>query len=190
MEVDLIDRGYLKRPVIYFDESIIEGMGKAEVTRLTKIAIKFGASVTEDVNDVASGKVTHIVAYDPEEHDTKEVIEEEERREKALAAASASSAGGGAGEEDTDKTYLKTLAIVNQPLPDGSTKPMALVHWWYHPSSYDEWMSAEDVSNVIESEAEQKVGIPNGPAVVGCKFVRDVERFNEWGVESDYAVME
>jgi hypothetical protein len=24
---------------------------------------------------------------------------------------------------------------------------------------------------------------------VGCKFVRDVERFNEWGVKADYAVM-
>jgi hypothetical protein len=24
---------------------------------------------------------------------------------------------------------------------------------------------------------------------VGCKFVRDVETFNEWGVETDYAVM-
>jgi hypothetical protein len=24
---------------------------------------------------------------------------------------------------------------------------------------------------------------------VGCKFVRDFERFNEWGVKADYAVM-
>jgi hypothetical protein len=24
---------------------------------------------------------------------------------------------------------------------------------------------------------------------VGCKFVRDVERFDEWGVKADYAVM-
>jgi hypothetical protein len=24
---------------------------------------------------------------------------------------------------------------------------------------------------------------------VGCKFVRDVERFNKWGVKADYAVM-
>jgi hypothetical protein len=28
-----------------------------------------------------------------------------------------------------------------------------------------------------------------GPCIVGCKFVRDVERFNEWGVKADYAVM-
>ncbi len=24
---------------------------------------------------------------------------------------------------------------------------------------------------------------------MGCKFVRDIERFNEWGVKADYAVM-
>ncbi len=24
---------------------------------------------------------------------------------------------------------------------------------------------------------------------MGCKFVRDIERFNKWGVKSDYAVM-
>jgi hypothetical protein len=28
-----------------------------------------------------------------------------------------------------------------------------------------------------------------GPCIVGCKFVRDVERFNKWGVKADYAVM-
>ncbi len=28
-----------------------------------------------------------------------------------------------------------------------------------------------------------------GLCVVRCKFVRDVERFNEWGVKADYAVM-
>ncbi len=24
---------------------------------------------------------------------------------------------------------------------------------------------------------------------MGCEFIRDVERFNEWGVKADYAVM-
>ncbi len=28
-----------------------------------------------------------------------------------------------------------------------------------------------------------------GPCILGCKFVRDIERFNEWGVKADYAVM-
>jgi len=54
---------------------------------------------------------------------------------------------------------------------------------------YDEWMPAEDVAGDTETEPPP-YKIPGGPAVVGCKFVRDVEKFNEWGVESDYAVME
>mmetsp|Transcript_24133 Transcript_24133/g.58299 ORF Transcript_24133/g.58299 Transcript_24133/m.58299 type:complete len:1162 (+) Transcript_24133:1-3486(+) len=108
-----------------------------------------------------------------------------------------------------ERTYLKTLAVVDVAVEEdggveggddggvegaatGGAPPrkrkMALVHWWYHPSSYDEWMSAEDVS--AEVETEEHPGMPGGPAVVGCKFVRDVERFNEWGVEADYAVME
>ncbi len=28
-----------------------------------------------------------------------------------------------------------------------------------------------------------------GLCVVGCKFLRDVKRFNEWGVKANYAVM-
>ena len=187
MRGDLYDKGFLKRICIYFDKSV----GSAEVVRLGKIAVRFGATVVEDAGEVGKGRVTHIVAFDPEEHDSDEVVREEDRREKS---------GG-----EMEKTYLKTVAIVDQPVHEtaaaaaavagGGTanatttrKKMALVHWWYHPSSHDEWMSAEDVSGEIETD--EHPGIPGGPAVVGCKFIRDVERFNEWGVEADYAVME
>jgi len=81
-------------------------------------------------------------------------------------------------------SFKKAKAAVE----DTGVRQMALVHWWYHPSSYDEWTSADEVSNILE--VDEHPGIVNGPAVVGCKFVRDVEKFNEWGVESDYAVME
>ncbi|KAL9185896.1 hypothetical protein ACHAXT_003673 [Thalassiosira profunda] len=181
MEQDLVDRGFLKRPVIYFDASVAEGLGESEVQRLGKIAQRFGAKVVDDPAEVANGRVSHIVAYDGEEHDKKDVIAEEERREREHL--------------ESEKTYLKTLAIVDVPVADiepgntsGNARKMALVHWWYHPSSYDEWMAAEEVAG--EVEVDDHPGIPGGPAVVGCKFIRDVERFNEWGVEADYAVME
>jgi len=139
--------------------------------------------------------VTHIVGYDPEEHDADEVIEEEERLEKS-------------GEE-IEKTFLRTIGVKEMNVVDdedgggdidnkmndeGGTsgvktvkKKMALVHWWYFPSSYDEWLPAKDVAGETETEPPK---FPKGVAVVGCKFVRDVEKFNEWGVESDYAIME
>ena len=71
-----------------------------------------------------------------------------------------------------------------------ATRKMALVHWWYHPSSYDEWLPASEVPAAVDGEENHGIVPGGGPCVVGCKFVRDVERFNEWGVEADYAVME
>jgi len=83
---------------MYFDKTVEEGLGYNELQRLMKIATRFGATVITDVNEVINGRVTHIVAYDPEEHDTQEVINEEVRREK--------------NNEEMDKSFLKTLAVV------------------------------------------------------------------------------
>lgn len=168
MEGDLINAGLLKRPRVYFDRSI----DQEEIKRLAGIAEKYGASVTLDESEVASGKVTHVIVYDPEEHDGPSVLEEEK-------------------EEITEKQFLRTLGIFDIPLEgEGDTlqtQRMALVHWWYFPSSYDEFLPASDVSGDLEKENPSCLG---GANVVGCKFIRDVERFNEWGVESDYAVMD
>ena len=63
------------------------------VGQLSKIAAsaRFGGIVREDVGDVAIGRAMHAVAYDPEDHDARGVVEEEERRERA-------------GEDDMDRT--------------------------------------------------------------------------------------
>jgi hypothetical protein len=117
----------------------------------------------------------------------------------------------------SEKKFLRTLAVVDAPVPDDggddddddgggggggmtassggngrrkATRKMALVHWWYHPSSYDEWLPASEVPAAVDGEENHGIVPGGGPCVVGCKFVRDVERFNEWGVEADYAVME
>ena len=198
----------LVRPRVYFDESVKEGLGGAELTRLEKIVERFGGTVVRDGKEIDNTYhgigimgVTHIVGYDPEEHDAVEVREEEDRRKKL--------------GEDVEKNYLRTLGVVDLEVEDDAnadaeegsavdasnsgggvdngtattggggsrtvTKKMALVHWWYHPSSYDEWLPAEDVAGDTETEPPPS-GPPGGQQVVGCKFVRDVEIFNEWGV--------
>jgi hypothetical protein len=43
-------------------------------------------------------------------------------------------------------TSCDPLLIVSLPLCH-----VALVHWWYFPASYDEWMDADDVSGEVES---------------------------------------
>ena len=161
------------RPRIYFDESVGRGLGEGEVQRLETIVKRLGGTVVREEGgkeelssgDTGGGKVTHIVVYDPEEHDSKEVIDEEERREKT-------------GEE-MDKTYLRTLGVVDFPV-EGSgsaaeggggkvlTQKMAFIHWWYFPSSYDEWVNAADVSGEIEAEVP-----PNGEFIV-CVFLCDL----------------
>lgn len=167
IDVDLINAGLLKRPKIYFDKSV----SPEDAKTLGRIAEKYGATVTSDGNEIAAGKVTHIIAYDPEEHDAPEVIESE--------------------THEVEKTFLRTLAVFDIPVEGEDTietKRMSLVHWWYLPSSFDEWMDTNDVNGDLEKD---KIATgPGGAAVVGCKFIRDVERFNEWGCESDYAVMD
>mmetsp|Transcript_9629 Transcript_9629/g.14258 ORF Transcript_9629/g.14258 Transcript_9629/m.14258 type:complete len:1173 (+) Transcript_9629:138-3656(+) len=174
IEKDLTAAGFLHRPIIYFDSTV----PKSRKAGLINIAEKFGASVVTDHT-----KATHVVASDPE-FDLEEDILEEERKEKEGV--------------DVEKMYLRTVVLVDpakeiatgaggkKKTGAGSSHPMALVHWWFWPSSYDEWMAASDVDGDVEQEPPARP--PGGPYCVGCKFVRDVAIFNEWGVEADYAV--
>ena len=155
--------------------------------------------------------VTHVIAWDEEEHDSETMLQEEQ--ESAYAH----------NYDIVEKLYLRTISIIDprkqnrgnnnivetnmletkkkggrlggkgkkgkspndptNPMLDNNT-PMAFVHWWYLPSSYDEFMLASDVDG--DNDIPPKPD--GGPWVVGCKFVRDVERYNEWGLEEDYAI--
>jgi hypothetical protein len=131
MESDLIDRGYLRRPVIYFDSSVEAGLGREELRRLAKIALRFGAKVLEGAEALASGRVTHVVAYDPEEHDAPDVIEEEREREMRERERRGGEGGGGDDDDEdgsdggpggrphpSEKKFLRTLAVVDAPVTD------------------------------------------------------------------------
>ncbi len=155
--------------------------------------------------------VTHVIAWDDEEHDSAETIQQEQ--ESAYAH----------NYDIVEKLYLRTITVIdpkkqnrnknnivetnmmetkkkggrlggkgkkgkapndpNNPLLDGTT-PMAFVHWWYLPSSYDEFMLASDVDG--DNDIPPKPD--GGPWVVSSKFLRDVERYNEWGLEEDYTI--
>ena len=51
-----------------------------------------------------SGRATHVVAYDPEEYNVREIMKAEERRERA--------------GEDMERTYFKTSAVVDVTAED------------------------------------------------------------------------
>ena len=60
--------------------------------------------------------------------------------------------------------------------------PKALVHWWYFPDSYHEWIP---VSN-IAGEPEEEENKEDGPQTVYRRWVRDSHLFNEWMNPVDY----
>ena len=55
-----------------------------------------------------------------------------------------------------------------------ATRKMALVHWWYHPSSYDEWLPASEVPAAVDGEENHGIVPWGGPCVVGCMNPRGI----------------
>ncbi|XP_033732174.1 SWI/SNF complex subunit SMARCC2-like [Pecten maximus] len=94
---------------------------------------------------------------------------------------------GTLAEDPEDATHII------HPLPSSSDKdeewirPVmkrdrhALIHWWYLPDSYDTW--ALDVH--VEDDPPEKSH--HGPWEVTARWLLDLEEYNEWMNEEDYA---
>ena len=57
-----------------------------------------------------------------------------------------------------------------------------LVHWWYFPDSYDTWLTVAD----IEGESPPSIPPHTGKWKVTSRWLRDLEKFNEYMNEHDY----
>lgn len=104
----------------------------------------------------------------------------------------------------------------------GSRPGQVLVHWLFHPDSYDDYLPAADLVlgeqqqdlEALQMDGSREVGRqagqqeargwasdkadgglaccvaggeqPSPPFTVACRFIVDVDRFNEWGNELDY----
>ena len=64
----------------------------------------------------------------------------------------------------------------------------SLVHWYYHPDSYDEWIPSDHVdgSEVPDTVPQSSELNTDRQWHVCCRFIMDCEVFNEWGNEIDY----
>ena len=79
--------------------------------------------------------------------------------------------------------FVRTLEV--RPSEDSGK---SLVHWYYHPDSYDEWIPSDHVDGSDPPDT-----VPQSSEInldrqwhVCCRFVMDCEAFNEWGNEIDY----
>lgn len=240
--IDLIKDRWLVRPVCYFDESVDESKIQEYSKIITKfggiVVDEFNGMLDTSISDTLNEEltspkkkkarkststttspttpkpiVTHVIAWDDEEHDSETTLQDEETSPFAN------------NYEIVEKLYLRTVSVIDpskqsrgnqsnivetnmmetkkkggklggkgkkgkspndansNPLLDNNI-PLAFVHWWYLPESYDEFMLASDV----DGDPDIPPKPDGGPWVVGCKFIRDVMKFNEWGLEADYAI--
>ena len=58
-----------------------------------------------------------------------------------------------------------------------------LVHWWYHPDSYDSWIPTSECD-----QEPEPAPIRGKPWVVNCRWLFDLDVFNEWMNEEDYEI--
>ncbi|OZJ06071.1 hypothetical protein BZG36_01066 [Bifiguratus adelaidae] len=76
-------------------------------------------------------------------------------------------------DDDMDEEWFRTLEK-----RDGKV----LVHWWYYPDSYDQWLP----------QSEQFIADPEDPPEhtgawhVSLRWLKDSQKFNEWMNEEDY----
>lgn len=89
---------------------------------------------------------------------------------------------GGLPEEIVEE-YIRTIEIRHQ----NNDESMALVHWWYHPDSYDEWIPGQDVDFTSPPDSAPTAESDRQWHIC-CRFIRDLEIFNEWGNEVDYEI--
>jgi hypothetical protein len=266
IEKDLIQAGWLIRPVCYFDKSSVDAQ---TIKEYTKIITRFGGIVVDDPSSIISNNnnntnhsiqggesstrsdvgglnqsqkkkrkknkqskqstsispslstsskptVTHVIAWDKEEHDSKTTLQDEEtspfatnydiveklylrpitifdpRKQMSNSQSNIVETNmmetkkkggrlGGKGKKGKSPNDPNSNPLLEQKMP------LAFVHWWYLPNSYDEFMLASDVDG-DDSDIPPKPD--SGPWVVGCKFIRDVQKFNEWGLEADYTIVD
>lgn len=76
--------------------------------------------------------------------------------------------------------FIRILEL--KSTPDGD---FALVHWWYHPDTYNEWISSSDVGTGEPPDLSSFSSFRTQWRVC-CRFISDCAFYGEWGNEMDY----
>jgi len=84
---------------------------------------------------------------------------------------------GPKGDPDDGQQYLRTLEL---------KAGKALVHWWYLPDSYNEWLPADSAPAEVESDKKKH----RGAWQVYIRWLTDSYKYNEWMNAIDYETEE
>ena len=91
--------------------------------------------------------------------------------------------------DPNEEDYIRTLEL--QPYrirDDANNTGVGLVHWWYHPDSYDEYIPLKGEDIQFTDPPDTHIMPVGKKWRVCCKFISDVAIFNEWGNPLDYEI--
>lgn len=83
--------------------------------------------------------------------------------------------------KDLDEDYIRVLDTKHE-----GGKNEILVHWWYYPDSYDQWIASEEVDDAEPVDLSYLDAKKQW--TVSCRFISDCSKFNEWCNELDYEI--
>ncbi|EKX55454.1 hypothetical protein GUITHDRAFT_99231 [Guillardia theta CCMP2712] len=77
--------------------------------------------------------------------------------------------------KETEETFCRQLDRQKT-----KKEPIAYVHWWFYPDSYDEWVPQREVEGDMCATSVRKFW------KVCVRWLKDTDKFNEWMNEDDY----
>ncbi|KAJ1434745.1 hypothetical protein B484DRAFT_429046, partial [Ochromonadaceae sp. CCMP2298] len=85
------------------------------------------------------------------------------------------------GADTAADDYIRILE-----LREGEENASALVHWWYYPDSYNEWIPSSEINANDPPDLQSLYPPTRAKYYVCCRYILDCAAFNEWGNSFDY----
>lgn len=92
-------------------------------------------------------------------------------------------------EEKEKATHIVHSAPPSSNSDDEWIRPIVkrdkqvLVHWWYHPDSYDSWIPTSECD-----QEPEPAPVRSKPWVINGRWLFDLDLYNEWMNEEDYEI--
>jgi hypothetical protein len=135
-----------------------------KINELSKIVVDHGGAIVSS-EEAAS----HVIDWNEEVDGAYNGVDDYIR---ILELKSTSGGAGGAGAGVTEGANAHVAS--------------ALVHWWYYPDSYNEWIPSSEINANDPPDLQSLYPPTRSKYYVCCRYVLDCAAFNEWGNSFDY----